>query len=235
MPVGLAASLSHRRQRAGARLCLFRGGSRPASRWPGCSPASRRGGSHARWKSQHLVAALLLTSAQIRAARSLIRWTAEDLAAASALSVATIRRAELKENQTALTSANDLAIRRALESAGVEFIDENGGGPAIRWRALICNYPLRLGHTVSHHNQAMLSRHRQASRAKFTAAAASANDISRAETGGGRAAPTVVGGLRRLALAPPLASKPEFFGSGRTFIDKTARPSLDTPTSQRRM
>jgi hypothetical protein len=51
----------------------------------------------------------------------------EDLAAASALSVATIRRAELKENQTALTSANDLAIRRALESAGVEFIDENGG------------------------------------------------------------------------------------------------------------
>jgi transcriptional regulator with XRE-family HTH domain len=40
-----------------------------------------------------------LTSAQIRAARSLIRWTAEDLASASALSVATIRRAELKKNQ----------------------------------------------------------------------------------------------------------------------------------------
>ena len=75
-----------------------------------------------------------LTGGQIRAARSLIRWTAEDLAAASALSVATIRRAELKENQTALTSANDLAIRRALESAGVEFIDENGGGPGVRLR-----------------------------------------------------------------------------------------------------
>jgi hypothetical protein len=45
-----------------------------------------------------------------------------------------IRRAELKENQTALTSANDLAIRRALESAGVEFIDENGGGPGVRLR-----------------------------------------------------------------------------------------------------
>ena len=75
-----------------------------------------------------------LTSAQIRAARSLIRWTAEDLAVASALSVATIRRAELKENQTALTSANDLAIRRALESAGVQFIDENGGGPGVRLR-----------------------------------------------------------------------------------------------------
>jgi transcriptional regulator with XRE-family HTH domain len=75
-----------------------------------------------------------LTSAQIRAARSLLRWTADDLAAASALSVATIRRAELKEIETALTTANDLAIRRAFEAAGVEFIDENGGGPGVRLR-----------------------------------------------------------------------------------------------------
>jgi transcriptional regulator with XRE-family HTH domain len=75
-----------------------------------------------------------LTSAQIRAARSLIRWTADDLAEACALSVATIRRAELKENETALTTANDLAIRRALEGAGIEFIDEDGGGPGVRLR-----------------------------------------------------------------------------------------------------
>jgi transcriptional regulator with XRE-family HTH domain len=75
-----------------------------------------------------------LTSAQIRAARSLIRWTAEDLAGASSLSVATIRRAELRETETSLTTANNLAIRRALEAAGVEFIDENGGGPGVRLR-----------------------------------------------------------------------------------------------------
>jgi transcriptional regulator with XRE-family HTH domain len=75
-----------------------------------------------------------LVSAQIRAARSLIRWTAEDLASASALSVATIRRAELKEVATTLTAANDLAIRHALEAAGVAFIDENGGGPGVRLR-----------------------------------------------------------------------------------------------------
>jgi hypothetical protein len=75
-----------------------------------------------------------LTSAQIRAARSLIRWTADELAAASVLSVATIRRAELSPSETALTAANDLAIRRALEAAGVEFIDENGGGPGVRLR-----------------------------------------------------------------------------------------------------
>jgi transcriptional regulator with XRE-family HTH domain len=75
-----------------------------------------------------------LTSAQIRAARALLRWTAEDLAEASALSVATIRRAELTSDETMMTTANDLAVRRALEAAGVEFIDENGGGPGVRLR-----------------------------------------------------------------------------------------------------
>jgi hypothetical protein len=73
-----------------------------------------------------------LTSAQIRAARALIRWRAEDLARASTVGVATIRRAELAEGVTAMTAANDSAVRRALESAGVEFIDENGGGPGVR-------------------------------------------------------------------------------------------------------
>ena len=75
-----------------------------------------------------------LTSGQIRAARALIRGTAEDLAQASALAVTTIRRAELTEHKTALTAANDLAIRHALEAAGVEFIAENGGGPGVRLR-----------------------------------------------------------------------------------------------------
>ena len=28
-----------------------------------------------------------------------------------------------------MTAPNDMAVRRAFESAGVEFIDENGGGP----------------------------------------------------------------------------------------------------------
>ena len=75
-----------------------------------------------------------LTSAQIRAARSLIRWSAEDLARESSLSVATIRRAELADGETSMTVANNLAVRRALEAAGVEFIDENGGGPGVRLR-----------------------------------------------------------------------------------------------------
>jgi len=75
-----------------------------------------------------------LTSAQLRAARSLIRWSAEDLARETALSVATIRRAELADGVTSMTTANDLAVRRVLEAAGVDFIDENGGGPGVRLR-----------------------------------------------------------------------------------------------------
>jgi len=75
-----------------------------------------------------------LSSAQIRAARALIRWSAEDLANETTLSVTTIRRAELAESETSLTSANDRAIRQTLEAAGVEFIDENGGGPGVRLR-----------------------------------------------------------------------------------------------------
>ncbi len=75
-----------------------------------------------------------LTSGQIRAARAFLRWRAEDLAQRSMVGVATIRRAELAESQTSLTAANDLTIRRALEAAGVEFINENGGGPGVRLR-----------------------------------------------------------------------------------------------------
>jgi hypothetical protein len=75
-----------------------------------------------------------LTIAQIRVARALIRWSVQDLARETALSVATIRRAELTENEISMTTANDLAVRRALEAAGVEFIDGNGGDPGVPLR-----------------------------------------------------------------------------------------------------
>jgi hypothetical protein len=46
----------------------------------------------------------------------------------------TNRRAELTDSETSMTAANDLAVRRSLEAAGVDFIDENGGGPGARLR-----------------------------------------------------------------------------------------------------
>ena len=75
-----------------------------------------------------------LASSQIRAARALLRWTVDDLAREAALGRNTILRAEVADDQTSLTVANNLAVRRALEGAGVEFIDENGGGPGVRLR-----------------------------------------------------------------------------------------------------
>jgi transcriptional regulator with XRE-family HTH domain len=75
-----------------------------------------------------------LTGAQIRSGRALLKWSAQELAQHSSLGVNTIRRAEAEDHATSLTIANDLAIRRALESAGIEFIDENGGGPGVRLR-----------------------------------------------------------------------------------------------------
>jgi DNA-binding XRE family transcriptional regulator len=75
-----------------------------------------------------------MTSKSKRRTRALLRWTADDLAREAALGRNTILRAEVADDQTSLTAANDLAVRRALEAAGVEFIDENGGGRAVRLR-----------------------------------------------------------------------------------------------------
>ena len=78
-----------------------------------------------------------LTSAQIRAARALLQWSAADLAKESSVGVNTIRRAEIAGDQIALTAANSAMLRRVLEAAGVEFIDENGGGPGVRLRGRV--------------------------------------------------------------------------------------------------
>ena len=75
-----------------------------------------------------------ISSAQVRAARALLRWSALDLANASKVGVATIRRAEVVDGEIPVTLANEAAIRRALELAGVDFIDENGGGEGVRFR-----------------------------------------------------------------------------------------------------
>jgi hypothetical protein len=56
------------------------------------------------------------------------------LARASKVGVATIRRVEVLDGEIPVTAANEAALRMALESAGVEFIDANGGGPGVRLR-----------------------------------------------------------------------------------------------------
>jgi hypothetical protein len=53
---------------------------------------------------------------------------------ASKVGVATIRRVEVIEGEVPITAANKAALRRALETAGIEFVDENGGGQGVRFR-----------------------------------------------------------------------------------------------------
>ena len=73
----------------------------------------------------------LVTSAQMRAARGLVNWTVRELADRSGVHRNTVTNFESR-------SSGDRhkieAMCRALASAGVEFIDENGGGPGVRLR-----------------------------------------------------------------------------------------------------
>jgi hypothetical protein len=74
----------------------------------------------------------VLTSELVRAARALLRWEQRDLEAASSISLPTIKRLESKPGAMAAHMSTLVALRKALEGAGVEFIDENGGGPGLR-------------------------------------------------------------------------------------------------------
>ena len=74
----------------------------------------------------------MITASQCRAARGLLDWTQQELADAAQVGVATVRIFEGEAAQT--RPAILAALRRALELAGVEFIDENGGGLGVRYR-----------------------------------------------------------------------------------------------------
>ena len=78
----------------------------------------------------------MLTSELIRAARALLRWEQKTLAEASAVSLPTIKRLEGKPGLLGAHQPTENAIRRALEAAGVIFIETNGEGPGVRLRKI---------------------------------------------------------------------------------------------------
>lgn len=75
-----------------------------------------------------------ITAGQVRAARALLGISGEKLAEQSGVSLVAIRRAETGKGLAGMMRANAEAIRRVLEGAGVEFIEENGGGAGVRLR-----------------------------------------------------------------------------------------------------
>ncbi|MER8581728.1 transcriptional regulator [Mesorhizobium sp. M1423] len=75
-----------------------------------------------------------ISGRQIAAARALAGIGQSDLAAAASISVPTLRRMEASEGAASGLANNVAAVRRALEAAGVIFVDENGEGPGVRLR-----------------------------------------------------------------------------------------------------
>lgn len=74
-----------------------------------------------------------IISEQIRAAKAMIRWSGSDLAAASGVSLSSIRRVEATEGvPQGQNMRTILAIKVALESAGVEFIGTPDDRPGVR-------------------------------------------------------------------------------------------------------
>jgi transcriptional regulator with XRE-family HTH domain len=72
------------------------------------------------------------TPGQCKAARALLELTQGELADAAKLGLSTIVDFEKKRRQVSVDAIQ--AIRDALAARGVEFIDENGGGPGVRLR-----------------------------------------------------------------------------------------------------
>jgi transcriptional regulator with XRE-family HTH domain len=75
---------------------------------------------------------LKMTPAQCRGARALLEMTQPDLASNSGLGLSTVVDFEKMRRQVSNEAIK--AMQDALERAGIEFIEENGGGPGVRLR-----------------------------------------------------------------------------------------------------
>ncbi len=78
---------------------------------------------------------LPIATAQIRAARGLLKWTQATLAHRAAVSAVTLN---MIENETVRPrEATLMAIRRALEAGGVQFLEEDGAGVGVRFASVL--------------------------------------------------------------------------------------------------
>jgi len=79
------------------------------------------------------IKSVIMTSAQLRAARAMLNWSQSELAHRADMSVETIKRLESMPDTLAATKVSTLnAITSAFSDAGVEFT--NGDAPGVRLR-----------------------------------------------------------------------------------------------------
>jgi predicted transcriptional regulator len=74
----------------------------------------------------------MITAAQCRAARGLLAWSQQELADSAGIGVVTVHQLEAGTSEPRRATLE--VVRRAFEKAGVEFIDQNGGGAGVRLR-----------------------------------------------------------------------------------------------------
>lgn len=75
----------------------------------------------------------MIVAAQLKAARSLLGWGQDRLAEASGVGSSTIKRMEGREGSIGGYAENVWKVQRALEEAGIVFIDKDSvGGVGVR-------------------------------------------------------------------------------------------------------
>jgi transcriptional regulator with XRE-family HTH domain len=71
-----------------------------------------------------------ISAEQCRGARALMNMTQPELASKAGLGLSTV--VDFERSRRTVSAEAIKAIRVALEESGIEFIDENGGGPGVR-------------------------------------------------------------------------------------------------------
>ncbi len=74
----------------------------------------------------------VILASQCKAARAMLGWSRRDLAEAARMAERTV--VDFERGARAPHERTLIDIKRALEDAGIEFIDENGGGVGVRFR-----------------------------------------------------------------------------------------------------
>ena len=74
----------------------------------------------------------MISSSQIKAARSLLGWSAQVLANKSSVAVVTVRRYELCEGIPDGRVGPLLKVKQTLETAGIEFLGDPISNPGVQ-------------------------------------------------------------------------------------------------------
>jgi predicted transcriptional regulator len=74
----------------------------------------------------------LISGRQLKAARAMVGWEQTDLAAKSGVAISTVRRMESFDGEVGARTSTLSLVKRALEKAGVEFLNDDSPGVRLK-------------------------------------------------------------------------------------------------------